>query len=239
MTYDAQSLRVKIYADGADKATMLKAYANPLIKGLTTNPTLMRKAGIDDYEAFACDIIAHIPDRDISFEVFSDDFDEMYVQAMKIREIGKNVYVKIPVMNTRGESSAPLVRRLAEQGVKQNVTALFTEKQVKEVSDALGATTPSCISVFAGRIADAGHDPVPLMRRSLEIMCPRPNQELIWASPREVLNVVQAHEIGCHIITITSDILSKLSSIGKDLHEFSLDTVKMFRNDAIAAGYRI
>ena len=239
MTFDPKTLRVKIYADGADKATMLKAYVNPLIKGLTTNPTLMRTAGIENYEAFARDIIAHIPDRDISFEVFSDDFEEMYIQALKIRDFGPNVYVKIPVMNTKGESSVPLVKRLAEQGVKQNVTALFTQEQVEAVSEALGDTVPCCISVFAGRIADAGQDPVPHMQRALATMSARPNQELIWASPREVLNVVQANDIGCHIITITNDILSKIPGLGKDLHEFSLDTVKMFRNDAIAAGYNI
>ena len=239
MSRKSSDLKVKIYADGADKGSMLQAYANPLIKGLTTNPTLMRKAGISDYEAFARDILAHIPDRDISFEVFSDEFDEMYTQALKISTFGANVYVKIPVMNTRGESSAPLLKRLVEKGVKTNVTALFTHKQIDEVSAVLGASVPACISVFAGRIADAGVDPLPTMKYALEVMRSRPNQELIWASPREVFNVSQADEIGCHIITVTSDIIAKLPSLGKDLHEFSLDTVKMFRNDAVAAGYNM
>lgn len=235
----AQSLRVKIYADGADKAGILAAAGNPLIRGFTTNPTLMRKVGITDYAGFAREILAEITDRPISFEVFSDDFDEMYEQAIKIAAWGTNVYVKIPVTNTRGDSAIPLLQRLAPQGVQMNVTALFTEAQVQAVSDALADAAPSNISVFAGRIADAGIDPIPVMRRSLEIMAPRPQQELIWASPREVLNVVQADEIGCHIITVTNDIIAKLGSLGKDLDQFSLETVKMFRDDAVAAGFAI
>lgn len=230
-------MRVKIFADGAEKSAMLKLYGNPAITGFTTNPTLMRKAGIVDYEVFARDIVEAIPDRPISFEVFADEFDEMERQGEKIATWGENVYVKIPVTNTRGESSAPLVRRLAGRGVKQNVTALMTLQQVEEVAAALSDGPAANISVFAGRVADTGVDPLPLMRRALEIMAPHPQLELIWASPRELLNIVQADEIGCHIITVTGDILGKLSLLGKNLEEYSLDTVKMFRNDAIASGF--
>ena len=230
-------MSVKIFADGAEKAPMLKLYANPQIQGFTTNPTLMRKAGITDYEAFARDIVAAIPDRPISLEVFADEFDEMERQAERIATWGENIYVKIPVTNTRGESSCPLVKRLAARGVKQNVTALMTLEQVREVTDALCAGPAANISVFAGRVADTGVDPLPMMRAALEIMRPYPQLELIWASPRELLNIVQASEIGCHIITVTSDILNKLPLIGKDLGEYSLDTVKMFRNDALASGF--
>jgi len=239
MTITQSDLRVKIFADGADRTGMLKQYANPLIKGFTTNPTLMRKAGITDYETFARDVIQHIPDRHISFEVFSDDFDEMYDQAKKIQSWGKNVYVKVPVTNTRGQSSVPLLRRLVKAGVQLNVTALFTIDQVRGVSEALANGPPSCISVFAGRIADAGVNPLGIMKDALEIMKPHQRQELIWASPREVYNIVQAHDIGCHIITVTNEILAKLSTIGKDLDEYSLDTVKMFRSDALAAEFAI
>jgi transaldolase len=230
-------MRVKIFADGAEKAPMLQLYANPRIQGFTTNPTLMRKAGISDYEAFARDILQAIPDRPISFEVFADEFDEMERQAGRIAEWGENVFVKIPVTNTRGESSIPLVRRLAGRGVKQNVTALMTLDQVRAVTDALAPGPAANISVFAGRVADTGVDPVPIMRTALEIMRPFPHLELIWASPREVLNIVQASEIGCHIITVTLDILNKLPLLGRDLTEYSLDTVKMFRNDALASGF--
>jgi transaldolase len=230
-------MKVRIFADGAEKASMLKLYANPGIQGFTTNPTLMRKAGISDYRAFAQDILASIPDRPISFEVFADDFSEMERQAEEIATWGTNVYVKIPVTNTSGESAAPLVRRLAGRGVKQNVTAIMTLAQVEEIADALSTGPSANISVFAGRIADTGVDPLPIMRRALEIMSPWPQLELIWASPRELLNIVQADEIGCHIITVTSDILNKLPLIGKDLTEYSLDTVKMFRNDALASGF--
>jgi transaldolase len=230
-------MRVKIFADGAEKAPMLKLYANPQIQGFTTNPTLMRKAGITDYEEFARDILTAIPDRPISFEVFADEFEEMERQAERIATWGENVYVKIPVTNTRGESAAPLVERLAGRGVKQNVTALMTLDQVREITAALAGGPAANISVFAGRIADTGVDPLPIMREALEIMRPYPQLELIWASPRELLNIVQASEIGCHIITVTSDILNKLPLIGKDLGEYSLDTVKMFRNDALASGF--
>ena len=230
-------MSVKIFADGAEKAPMLKLYANPQIQGFTTNPTLMRKAGITDYEAFARDILTAIPDRPISFEVFADEFDEMERQAERIATWGVNVYVKIPVTNTRGESAAALVRRLAGRGVKQNVTALMTLAQVREITAALAAGPAANISVFAGRVADTGVDPLPMMRAALEIMRPHPQLELIWASPRELLNIVQASEIGCHIITVTSDILNKLPLMGKNLSEYSLDTVKMFRNDALASGF--
>ena len=232
-------LKVKIFADGADKSAMLRMYAKPYIRGFTTNPTLMRKAGIADYEAFARDILEAIRDRPISFEVFADDFAGMERQARKIAGWGPNVYVKIPVTNTRAESSADLVRRLAQSGVKLNVTAIMPLDQVREISDALAGGPPCCISVFAGRIADTGFDPLPLMKAALEIMRPHPNQELIWASPRELLNVFQADAIGCHIITVTNDILEKLSLFGKDLHEYSLDTVRMFHRDAASSGFTL
>lgn len=235
----AADLKVQIFADGADKAGILEHYANPLIKGFTTNPTLMRKVGITDYEAFARDILESIKDRPISFEVFSDDFGEMYRQAKLIASWGDNVYVKIPITNTKTESAVPLIRRLAPEGVKMNVTALFTLSQVEAVSDALADAASSNISIFAGRIADAGVDPLPTMVRALEIMASRPQQELIWASPRELFNVVQAHDIGCHIITATSDILAKLKLIGKDLDQYSLETVQMFYTDASAAGFNL
>lgn len=232
-------LSVKIFADGADKAGMLELYRNPMIKGFTTNPTLMRKAGISDYRAFAHEITAAIPDRPISFEVLSDEFEEMERQALEISSWGDNVYVKIPITNTRGQSSYDLVRRLACAGVKLNVTAMMTLDQVREISRCL-AEGPSCfVSVFAGRVADTGHDPVPLMAEAVELLRPYPNLELIWASPRELLNIFQADAVGCHIITVTHDILRKLPLVGKDLHEHSLDTVRMFYNDARQAGYRL
>jgi transaldolase len=233
------TLKVKIFADGADKAGMLAMYRNPLIKGFTTNPTLMRKAGVTDYQAFALDILQAIPDRPISFEVFSDDFDEMAYQARKITKWGVNVYVKIPVTNTRRESSVQLIRTLAQAGVKLNVTALLTVDQVRDVSAALAGGPPACVSVFAGRIADSGRDPVPLMAAAVELVRVYPNIELIWASPRELLNIFQADAVGCHIITATNDILGKLPLVGKDLHDYSLETVKMFREDALKAGYTL
>jgi len=232
-------LKVKIFADGADKAGMLEMYRNPLIKGFTTNPTLMRKAGISDYEAFALDILQAIPDRPISFEVFSDEFPEMARQARKIAAWGEHVYVKIPVTNTRAESSAELIHDLAQAGVKLNVTALTAPDQVRDVSAALAEGPPAIVSIFAGRIADTGRDPVPIMAAALELVRPYPNIELIWASPRELLNIFQADAIGCHIITVTSDVLRKLHLIGKDLHQYSLDTVKMFHDDAMKAGYSL
>src|SRR5665213_3140409 len=215
MTITAETLSVEIFADGADSASILQLAANPRIRGFTTNPTLMRKAGITDYESFARSVLPGIGGRPISFEVFSDDFDEMYSQARKIATWGKNVYVKIPVTNTVGASAVPLIASLAGDGVQMNVTALFTLAQVETVSDVLKDAPPSNISVFAGRIADAGIDPLPIMQRALEIMRPRPQQKLIWASPREVFNVVQADRIGCHIITVTPELISKLCSLGK------------------------
>jgi len=230
-------LKVKIFADGADKAGMLEMYRNPLIKGFTTNPTLMRKAGVSDYQTFALDILRAIPDRPISFEVLSDEFDEMERQAHKIAKWGDNVYVKIPVTNTRGESSARLIHTLAQAGLKLNVTALLALDQVRQVSAALLGSPSAFVSVFAGRVADSGRDPVALMAAAVELVSLYPNIELIWASPRELLNIFHADSIGCHIITVTNDILGKLHLIGKDLHEFSLDTVKMFMDDALKAGY--
>ena len=232
-------LRVKIFADGADLQGMREMARQPWIKGFTTNPTLMRKAGVPDYRAFARDVLAAIPDRPISFEVFSDEFDEMAHQAREIATWGKNVYVKIPVTNTRREPAARVIRALAEAGIKVNVTAILALDQVRDAAQALAGGAPAYVSVFAGRVADTGRDPVPLMAAAREIVAPVPNVELIWASPREVLNIFQADAIGCHIITVTNDLLKKLDTVGKDLHEFSLETVKMFRGDAIKAGYTL
>ena len=232
-------LKVKIFADGADLEGILELYQNPYIAGFTTNPTLMRKSGISDYEHFSRKVLEYITDRPISFEVFSDEFDEMERQARKIASWGENVYVKIPVTNTRHESAAELVKCLACEGVQLNVTALMTLEQVHTISKALQDHAPSYISVFAGRIADTGRDPMPLMKEAVEIMSPYRTQELIWASPRELLNIFHADEIGCHVITVTHDLLKKLSFVGKDLDEFSLDTVKMFHSDAEKAGFRL
>jgi transaldolase len=232
-------LNTKIFADGADKAGMLEMYQNPLIKGFTTNPTLMRKAGINDYEAFAKDILAIIHDRPISFEVFSDDFEEMHRQALKIASWGENVYAKIPVTNSKGESACDLIHELAHAGVKQNVTAIMTLEQVKAVVSVLSHGPSAYVSVFAGRIADTGRDPLPIMKASVDLLRSYSQLELIWASPRELLNVFQAQEVGCHIITATNDIIKKMSLVGKDLEQFSLETVQMFRNDAIAAGFTL
>lgn len=233
------SLRVKIFADGADVGGMLEMAGLPYIAGFTTNPTLMRKAGISEYESFARDVLVHIPDRPISFEVFSDEFDEMRRQALLIASWGANVYVKIPVTNTRGESTRTLVRRLAAAGVKLNVTALMTLEQVQDVVTALAPAVPAYVSLFAGRIADTGRDPVPAVREAVRILSEWPMAELIWASPRELLNVFQADQAGCHVITATNDILKKIPGIGKDLDAFSLETVRMFRDDAAAAGFRL
>jgi len=232
-------LTVKLFADGAERTEMLRLYANPLIQGFTTNPTLMRKAGVSDYEVFARDILTAIPDRPVSFEVFSDDFLEMERQAHRIASWGGQVYVKIPVTNTRGESSVALIRRLAGAGIRLNVTALLTLQQVCEVSAALRECPSAYVSVFAGRIADTGCDPVPLMADAVRILQTYPQLQLIWASPRELLNVFQADEVGCHVITATSDILKKLSLVGRDLTAYSVDTVKMFHDDAASAGYSI
>jgi transaldolase len=232
-------LKVKIFADGADRGGMLQMYANPLIQGFTTNPTLMRKAGISNYEAFARDIVAAIPDRPISLEVFADDFPEMERQALKISAWGSNIYTKVPVTNTRRESSVPVIRCLAMKGVKLNVTALMTVAQVSEVAEALENGPPACISVFAGRVADTGRDPVPVMAQAVEVLTQYPNIELIWASPRELLNIFQADTIGCHIITATHDILQKLPLVGKDLDQYSLETVEMFHRDAQKAAFAL
>jgi transaldolase len=232
-------LKIAIFADGAEKAGMLEMYAKPYIKGFTTNPTLMRKAGISDYESFAREILQEIPDRPISFEVFADDFTEMARQARKIATWGKNIRVKIPITNTRRESSIPLVETLTQEGIPLNVTAMFTLEQVQAVVEAVTGGAPTYVSVFAGRIADTGIDPVPLMAEVVRRLAAAPNTELIWASPRELLNIFQADAIGCHIITVTNDILQKLSLVGKDLSEYSLDTVKMFHNDGRGAAFEL
>jgi transaldolase len=234
-----ENLKIKLFADGAQQSAMFDLYRNPCIRGFTTNPTLMRKAGISDYRGFALEILRVIRDRPISFEVFSDEFAEMERQAMTIAGWGDNVYVKIPVTNTRAEFSGDLIRRLSRAGVKLNITALLTLEQVRLVSESLEECPAACVSVFAGRMADTGRDPVPLMAAAVELMRPYPNLELIWASPRELLNLFQADSVGCHIITATEDILKKLSLVGKDLAEYSLDTVKMFREDAVKAGFQI
>jgi len=232
-------LKVKLFADGADLAGMIEMAAKSHIAGLTTNPTLMRKAGITDYSGFAKSVLAEIKDKPISFEVFGDELDEMKSQAEKISSWGENVYVKIPITNTRGESTKTVVKFLTRNGVKVNVTALMTVEQTKRVAEVLNLEAPSCVSVFAGRIADTGRDPVLIMSKCLQILESNPNAELIWASPRELLNVFQANQIGCQIITATNDILQKLSLVGKELEEYSLDTVKMFFNDAKISGYSI
>ena len=232
-------LKVKLFADGADLAGIKEMAANLAIKGFTTNPTLMRKAGVSDYKAFALQALQVVGGRPISFEVFADEFGEMGKQAHEIASWGKNIYVKIPVTNTKGEFSGSLVERLTRAGIQVNVTALTTVDQVKRVADRLAPETPAIISVFAGRIADTGRDPVPIMAEAVKIMKKKPKSELIWASPRELLNIFQADEVGCHIITATNDILKKLPLIGKDLDAYSLETVEMFHKDAKAAGYSI
>jgi transaldolase len=236
---DATKLSVRVFADGADMASVRKLAADPLIAGFTTNPTLMRKAGVEDYEAFAHEFLDTVTDRPISFEVFSDDFAEMQRQALKISSWGHNVYVKIPITNTEGASSLDLVRRLSGEGVQLNVTALMTNAQVDATAEALEGGTSAFVSVFAGRIADSGREPEPIMVAALETLRPLPGVELIWASPREVLNIAQADRIGCHVITVTPDLLAKLGLFGKDLTEFSLDTVRMFHRDAGIAGYSL
>jgi transaldolase len=234
------TLKIQIYADGADKAGILDLYAKPYIKGLTTNPTLMKKAGIRDYEAFARDILQTVTAKPISLEVFADDFPEMKRQALKIAGWGKNVYVKIPITNTRAESAVPLVRELAAEGVQLNITALLTTAQVRAVAAALNPQVPAVVSIFAGRVADTGVDPMPIMRESLQLLAGQPKAELLWASVREVLNIVQAEQCGCHIVTVTHDILAKAAKLlSMDLDALSLDTVKMFANDAAAAGYKL
>jgi transaldolase len=234
-----EDLKVKIFADGADKAGMLEMYAKPYIQGLTTNPTLMKKVGITDYRAFCKDILTSIHDKPLSFEVFSDDFEQMEKQALEIASWGENVYVKIPVTNTKRETCYALIKKLAARKVKLNVTAIMTLTQVRDVVAALDPSVPSYVSVFAGRIADTGRDPVPLMMAAVEMLKVAPAAELIWASPRELLNIFQADDIGCQVITVTNDILKKLALVGYDLDTYSLDTVKMFYNDANAAGFTL
>lgn len=236
---DTKSLKIKIFADGADKQSMLEMYSKPSIAGLTTNPTLMRKSGISDYRQFCLEILHTITDKPISFEVFSDDFEEMKAQALEISSWGNNVYVKIPISNTKGELSLKLVKDLVSSGVKVNVTAVFTLDQVRATASVLSTEIPSYVSIFAGRIADTGVDPIPLVQDALLILKDLPLCEVIWASPREVLNIVHADSIGCHVITVTQDLLKKLDLFGHDLSQYSLETVKMFYDDAQAAGYKL
>jgi transaldolase len=228
-----------VFADGADRESMLRLYDNPLIRGFTTNPTLMRKAGVTSYREFAREMVALIPDRAISFEVFADEFDAIERQALEVASWGENVYVKVPVTNTRGESTRGVVRRLAAAGLRLNVTAVMTLEQVRWAADWLDASPSSFVSVFAGRIADTGRDPVPIMAAAVRTLTAHPQLELIWASPRELLNVFQADAVGCHIITVTNDLLAKIPSVGRDLSDFSLETVRMFRGDALAAGFEL
>jgi transaldolase len=232
-------LKIKIFADSAEREQILHSRANALIKGFTTNPTLMRSAGVADYEAFAREALELVGDLPISFEVFADDFSEMERQARKIAGWGKNVYVKIPITNTRGETAMGLASRLAHSGVKVNVTAVLTLDQVRHAASALGSGAPAVISVFAGRIADTGRDPVPIMASAVELLHAHSNIELLWASPRELLNIFQADDVGCHIITASESILSKLETVGKDLLDYSLETVEMFHTDAARSGYKL
>jgi len=234
-----EGLNTKIFADGADLKTIAEMSKRNYVKGLTTNPTLMRKSGITDYEKFARSVLAEIGNLPISFEVFSDDMSEMARQALKISSWGENVYVKIPFANTKGEETTQIIKSLSGSGVKINVTAIMTTNQVSRVVESLAEITPSYISIFAGRIADTGRDPIPILKEALHLMSVKPNIELIWASPREALNILQANEIGCHVITVTSEILNKLVLFGKDLAEYSLETVQMFREDAVASGYSL
>jgi transaldolase len=232
-------ISTKIFADGADLDDILRTAEDPMIQGFTTNPTHMWKAGLTDYAEFAQRLLEQIRTKPISFEVFADDEQEMRRQAKKLAAWGPNVYVKIPITTTKGESMAPLVRELSESGVQVNVTALFTTAQVELITAAVKDGAPSCVSVFAGRIADAGVDPMPIMQRSVDILADAPSAELIWASPREVLNLVQADDVGCHIITMTHDLIAKVANLGKDLDQFSLETVQMFHRDAAAAGFTL
>jgi transaldolase len=232
-------LKIKIFADGADLKSIQEAAANPVVKGFTTNPSLMRQAGVTDYRAFARDVLEVVPDRPVSFEVFADDFPSMEQQAREIASWGNNVYVKIPVSNTKGEFAGPLIATLSRSGIPLNITAIFTLEQVARVGEALAQNAPAVISVFAGRIADTGRDPLPLMIEALRVLKQRPKAELLWASPREVLNIFQGDEIGCHIITVTADHLKKLSLVGKDLDAYSREAVVTFHKDATAAGFDI
>ena len=233
------NLKIKLFADGADLDGILEMYANPMIQGFTTNPTLMRQVGVEDYETFGRAVLEKVTDRPVSLEVFADEFDEMERQALKIASWGDNVNVKIPITNTKGDTAVPLIERLSAQGVIVNVTAMMTLEQVQAVCDVLSAETPAIVSVFAGRIADTGRDPIPHMAKALEILQAKPKAELLWASPREFLNLFQANDVGCHIITMTNNLLAKLGGAGKDLDQFSLETVQMFYRDASSAGYTL
>jgi transaldolase len=239
MTPRHAALKVQVFADGADKARMLELYANPAVKGFTTNPTLMRQAGVRDYEAFAAEILRLIPDRPISFEVFSDDFAEMERQALKIASWGPNVFAKIPVTNTKRQSAAPLIRELVKKGVQLNVTAILTLEQIDQVVAALAGARRAYVSVFAGRIADTGRDPLPFMQHAVSACNAAGGMEVIWASCRELLNVMQADEIGCHVITVPADIVKKLANVGRDLDGYSLETVQIFYQDGAAAGFKL
>ena len=233
-------MKIKIFADGANLQEMISCYQNGnRVHGFTTNPTLMRKAGVTDYEGFAHEVLVAIPDLPISFEVFSDDLPEMERQARKIAAWGKNVYVKIPVTNTQKISTAPIIKNLSHAGIKVNITAVFTVSQVGEVLDALSAKIPSIISIFGGRIANAGVDPMPIMKEAVEMAKKFPLCEILWASPREVFNIIQADQVGCHIITVTPDILNTMKTLNKDLQQYSLETVRMFYQDATKAGYQL
>lgn len=234
-----KQLRIKLFADGADFDSIVALAANPIIRGFTTNPTLARNAGVCDYEEFGRKVLAAVPNRPVSLEVFADDFAGMIRQARAIAGWGKNVNVKIPVTNTNREFSGEVVRQLSAEGIVVNVTAITTVDQVRRVAENLSPDAPAIVSVFAGRVADTGVDPVPMMAEAVKILQPRPKAELLWASPRELLNVFQADAVGCHIITATKDVLAKLSLVGKDLDDYSLETVKMFRRDAVAAGFEI
>lgn len=234
-----KNLRIKLFADGADLSAMKEAYREGVVKGFTTNPTLMKKAGITNYEAFAKAVLSEIPDLPISFEVFSDEFEAMEREARKIASWGPNVNIKIPITNTKGESSVPLIKKLSADGLSLNVTAILTLEQVKAVAGALSGGVKSIVSVFAGRIADTGRDPVPYMTEAASVLKSKPGAELLWASSRELLNIFQAEHCGCQIITVTNDILKKLSMVGKDLAALSLDTVKIFYHDAQGAGYKL
>ena len=236
---NSNSLKIKLFADGADLSGIREMAVNASIAGFTTNPTLMRKAGITDYKSFALEVLKIVPDRPVSFEVFADDFSIMEKQALEIASWGKHVNVKIPVTNTKGEFCGPLVKRLSDRGVQLNITAVMTMDQVEKITEQLSSNTPAIISIFAGRIADTGRDPVPLMAQAVKVMKSKPKAELIWASPRELLNIFQADEVGCHIITATNDILKKLQLVGKNLSVYSLETVEMFYKDAQAAGFSI
>lgn len=232
-------MKIKLFMDGANLEEMRRAYSSRSVQGFTTNPTLMRKAGIENYEHFARAAVDAIPDLPISFEVFSDDFDGMEREARIIASWGRNIYVKIPVCNTRGESSVPLIRRLSEEGFALNVTAVMTLDQVRAINGAISAQAPTIVSVFAGRVADTGRDPVPMMAEAVRVLADKPRAELLWASPRELLNVFHAEQCGCHIITATADVIKKIPLIGKDLHKYSIETVKMFYDDAQSSGFRL